>query len=131
MKCSICSKEIIGFGNNASPFNNERCCDDCNENVLLPLRMYLSGLCKKQILVLKPDNTLKFVDVKGKEVDLKTLQNEVEGYIELYPKSDKNFYFIINEEGKLRKLKQNALAMNIFRIKAVGNVVICPKRLFS
>ena len=37
----------------------------------------------------------------------------------------------LNEEGKLRKLKQNALAMNIFKIEAVGNVVICPKRLFS
>ena len=41
MKCSICKKEIkktdFGWdkGNNAEPINSGRCCDKCNEEVVL------------------------------------------------------------------------------------------------
>ena len=28
--CVLCSKEIIGYGNNAQPLKDGRCCDDCN-----------------------------------------------------------------------------------------------------
>lgn len=47
MKCSICQKTIpVKFdgwdkGNNAEPVNNGRCCDICNENVVIPARMLL------------------------------------------------------------------------------------------
>lgn len=47
MKCSICQKTIpVKFGgwdkgNNAAPVNNGRCCDVCNENVVIPARMIL------------------------------------------------------------------------------------------
>lgn len=30
MKCSICGCEMIGYGNNAQPINDGRCCDDCD-----------------------------------------------------------------------------------------------------
>jgi hypothetical protein len=33
--CSICKKKYEGFGNNAEPINNGRCCDECNKIVLL------------------------------------------------------------------------------------------------
>ena len=35
MKCSICKEKIEGFGNNAQPINDGRCCDDCNMLVVL------------------------------------------------------------------------------------------------
>jgi len=49
MKCSICEKEIEkkyhngemywDKGHNAEPINNGRCCDKCNENVVIPTRI--------------------------------------------------------------------------------------------
>lgn len=39
-KCSICGKEYTGWGNNARPVNNGRCCDECNTKVVIPARMH-------------------------------------------------------------------------------------------
>jgi len=32
--CCICGKRIEGFGNNAQPIADGRCCDDCNRAVI-------------------------------------------------------------------------------------------------
>ena len=37
--CSICNKEYEGYGNNAEPINDGRCCDICNATVVIPARM--------------------------------------------------------------------------------------------
>lgn len=37
--CSICGKELEGYGNNAYPVNHGRCCDNCNTLVVVPRRM--------------------------------------------------------------------------------------------
>ena len=40
MNCSICNNEIDdGFGHNAEPVNNGRCCNDCNSAVVIPARI--------------------------------------------------------------------------------------------
>lgn len=44
MKCSICKKEIQAKGtwtqgNNAQPVNDGRCCDNCNDSVVIPARL--------------------------------------------------------------------------------------------
>lgn len=44
MKCSLCGKEIEGFGNNPEPLaesDEERCCDECNGMYVLPMRIYM------------------------------------------------------------------------------------------
>lgn len=41
MKCVICDKEIIGYGNNARPINDGQCCDECNINIVIPERTIL------------------------------------------------------------------------------------------
>ena len=33
--CSICYKKYAEFGNNASPINTGRCCNDCNNLVVI------------------------------------------------------------------------------------------------
>ena len=38
MNCSICKEKIEGFGHNAQPINDGRCCDDCN-NLVIGARM--------------------------------------------------------------------------------------------
>lgn len=43
IKCCICGKEIVGYGNNPWPINddeNARCCDECNINTVLPARFH-------------------------------------------------------------------------------------------
>lgn len=37
--CSICGKKYDGYGNNAQPVNNGRCCDDCNSTIVVPRRI--------------------------------------------------------------------------------------------
>ena len=39
-KCSICGKKYDGYGNNARPVNDGKCCDYCNANVVIPARIY-------------------------------------------------------------------------------------------
>ncbi len=38
-KCSICHRPYTGFGNNAWPINDGRCCDKCNTLVVIPARI--------------------------------------------------------------------------------------------
>ena len=39
--CSICQTPFTGYGNNPEPVNGGRCCDDCNQNVVIPARINL------------------------------------------------------------------------------------------
>jgi hypothetical protein len=38
---TICQQEYEGFGNNAEPVNEERCCDTCNWTVVIPARIHM------------------------------------------------------------------------------------------
>lgn len=45
--CSICGAEYFGWGNNAQPVNDGRCCDNCNTAYVIPARILgLSGMKK-------------------------------------------------------------------------------------
>ena len=37
--CSICRRPYTGYGNNAEPVNQGRCCDECNATVVIPARI--------------------------------------------------------------------------------------------
>jgi len=45
VKCDICRREIKpnsrgwDSGNNAQPIIDGRCCDDCNERIIIPFRI--------------------------------------------------------------------------------------------
>ena len=43
--CSVCGDKYTGFGNNAEPINDGRCCDNCN-GIVIEHRManYRRGL---------------------------------------------------------------------------------------
>jgi hypothetical protein len=38
-KCCLCKKKVKGYGNNASPVGEGRCCDKCNYDKVLPRRI--------------------------------------------------------------------------------------------
>ena len=44
-KCSLCGKSFKGMGHNPRPLREytERCCDDCNNDFVIPIRMDLLG----------------------------------------------------------------------------------------
>ena len=44
--CSICGIEYDGYGNNAEPINDGRCCDECNLSKVIPARL---GLMKESL----------------------------------------------------------------------------------
>ena len=37
--CVICGTPLNGYGNNADPVADGRCCDDCNVAFVIPARM--------------------------------------------------------------------------------------------
>lgn len=131
MKCSICGQEIIGDEHNAIPVTSDVCCETCNDNVVLPIRVYGLGTNKKEGLVLSPEYKVKLMQPEGEKFSLKELQGVVEGYIEYYPTKNKKYKVIVNEEGLLMRLPFNNLASTIFGIHAVGNVLIVPNKLIE
>lgn len=45
LKCCLCNRDIIGFGNNAQPLGEGICCDECNIKVIIK-RLEYSNLMK-------------------------------------------------------------------------------------
>ena len=128
MKCSICSKEFNEPGNNASPLKRGKCCDACNAQIVIPLRIYLSSENKTHALLIEPNDIISYMKIDGVEDRLETFQDMVGGFIEIYPIRDDNFIFIVDEEGLIKKKKFNHLAYEIFGIEVVGNLVLVPRK---
>ena len=45
-RCVICKKEYEGYGNNAEPIAAGRCCDNCNDMVVIYARLLLMRIKK-------------------------------------------------------------------------------------
>ena len=56
-ECCICKKLIKGYGHNANPVVNGRCCDKCNLDIVIPIRIKLPN-----------DKIKKFLNEKCSEV---------------------------------------------------------------
>lgn len=37
--CVLCNKPYNGYGNNAQPVKDGRCCNDCNSKIIIPARI--------------------------------------------------------------------------------------------
>lgn len=129
MKCSICEKEITHHANNAYPYKIGDCCDGCNIKHVIPLRIFLSGDVKNQVLIISTDGKISYKIIETEELTLETAQEIVGGYIEFYPFKDDNFCFTIDEEGILKQKEINHLALELFSIEVVGTLLVCPKQL--
>lgn len=131
MKCCVCGKEIKGYGNSPSPLNGSKCCDECNLNVVVPLRIFLRGLEKQEYALLVKEKEVQLVKPDDKYFTLKELQTAVEGYIELAPSLFRDYIDVVNEEGLLKKLYFNKIAYLLMDKEYVGNVLIVPKAIFE
>lgn len=131
MLCSICQKEIIGDIHNAIPITIGESCTSCNDDVVIPFRLYQLGTNSKEALVLDPSYKLSIIKPATTKFSLDELQHHVQGYIQYYPSQNKTYSIIVNEEGLLLRLSKNELSKRIFGIHAVGNVLIVPKKLLE
>ena len=39
MKCCFCKKDAGQYGNNAEPVMKGRCCNKCNDGIVIPIRL--------------------------------------------------------------------------------------------
>lgn len=131
MPCSICQKEIIGETHNTMPITIGECCTSCNENVVIPFRVYKLGNNSKEALIIDPTYKIRIIKPKSSKFSLEELQSYVEGYIQYYPTNNKKYSIIVNEEGLILRLSKNELSKRIFGIHAVGNVIIVPNTLLT
>ena len=131
MKCCVCGKEIKGYGNSPSPLNGSKCCDECNLNVVVPLRIFLRGLEKQEYALLVKEKEVQLVKPDDKYFTLKELQTAVEGYIEVVPSIFRNYLDVLNEEGKLKGQYFNVITYLLLDREYVGNVLICPTKIFE
>ena len=64
-KCCICGREFEGIGNSPQPVGNvfgdsDRCCDVCNVEVVIPVRVFIDEKVKKRLVdVIMADEELK------------------------------------------------------------------------
>lgn len=131
MKCCICGKEIEGYGNNPAPIAGNQCCDECHQKVVIPYRVFLTTLDKKNAALLITQDEVRLYMPKGKYFTLKELQEAVGGYITLGCSILPGYLTVVDEEGLLKGLPFNKLAFKIFDCDYVGNVLICPEKIFE
>lgn len=131
MKCSICHEEIKKEEHNALPVTSGVCCERCNNQVVIPFRLYELGKNSKEGMIIYPDYRIEAIKPKESKFSLKELQDIVEGYIEYYPTNNQKVHIIVNEEGLLMRLPMNKLSSSIFGIHAVGNVLVVPRKLIE
>jgi len=129
--CVVCGAGIEGHGNNPSPINGDTCCDDCNMNVIIPLRVFWNDNNQHQALIMYENNGIQFIKPEGKFFTLEQLQQAVKGYIEVHPHKVPNHLILVNEEGLMKNMKPNRLASLALGIKVVGPTLICPTKLME
>lgn len=130
-ECDICGKQFNEYGNNPAPIHGDICCNECNETLVVPLRIFQVSKNARYALLLDTDGTLKKVEPKDKYFSLKELQEQVEGLIEMYPTYWNGHYIICNEEGLLINMEYNNLAKLILDVNLVGPVLVLPKHLLD
>ena len=131
MKCSICGKEIVGYGNSIYPLEGRKCCDECNMKVVMPVRIFIRSLPKRNNAMLIKENEVVLVKPDDKYFTLKELQTAVEGYIEVVPSIFRGYLDVLNEEGKLKGQYFNIITYLLLDREYVGNVLICPTKIFE
>ena len=71
------------------------------------------------------------VKPKEKYFNLKELQANVEGLIEMYPTYWQDNFIVCNEEGLLKDMEYNKLAKLILGVDLVGPVLVVPRPLLE
>ena len=60
--CCICGEEYEGYGNNAEPYKEGRCCDECNMKFVIPNRLGQKSLDEEEKKFLDKDRAMYIID---------------------------------------------------------------------
>ena len=86
--CVICGKDYDGYGNNAEPVADGKCCDDCNIKIVIPARLkQMKGLKESsdqgyELDVIVKDSIHHLVNDLGKDPDAEDFADDVVADIE-------------------------------------------------
>lgn len=88
--CCICGEEYTGYGNNAEPYKEGRCCDECNRKFVIPSRLNKLRSAKNESLKLTEeelkawcsDNDANYYtqDIKDDKVIIRGLKEDLAEY---------------------------------------------------
>ena len=98
--CCICGKEYTNYGNNAEPYKQGRCCDDCNLKFVIPDRLNRLRNTKNESLK------------EGYKDELKATINDLESALRAPKTSPKysdliaNYTTVQNARKELKELKK-------------------------
>lgn len=107
MKCAICKQTIKGSGNSALPLSEDRCCNTCYFEHVVPAKAYRYGV------LIPAKGRAKPYEVKniGTPMELTNLQEAVKGYIQpVKVDSVRNEIILVDEEGKCKNKPLNTSA---------------------
>jgi hypothetical protein len=130
-KCCICGSEINGYGNNPYPFKGDSCCNECNFNYVIPLRIYQINKQPNSAILFKTNGEVTTIKPKNTWFTLDELQALVGGYIELYPTRYLQNLVVCNEEGLIKRLPKNEIFKSLTNIDLVGDVLLVPEEIFE
>lgn len=86
-KCVLCGKEFTGYGNNAEPLAKGLCCDECNDEKVIPERIKQLGFHKDDLTEAKD----KDVKDDSKDEEIKDEPEEVKNDIPECPECKEEF----------------------------------------
>lgn len=130
-RCDICHKRFSEYPNNPSPFSGRLCCDKCNFEIVIPMRIYESLENPQTAMLFKTDGTLKQVKPKDRHFTIKELKTLVRGKFSIYPHEINNHLIICNEKVIQTRLGENHLFNQYARLTLVSDVLLCPKTRYK
>lgn len=127
--CSICGKEFLNsYSNNASPLKGE-CCDECNNRIILPLRLALSN---KTLALVITDYDIRITDAS--KLTLEDMEDIVDGWVEPVFLSNE-YVVLVDEDGRLKNKPVNRiwsmLEMSDECAPLVGTVILMKKEMLK
>ena len=85
--CCICGEEYTGYGNNAEPYKEGYCCDECNKKFVIPARLKNNNneslkLTEEELKAWCSDNDANYYtqDIKDDKVIIRGLNEDLAEY---------------------------------------------------
>lgn len=127
MKCCLCKKQI-DEKEAVSPvvLLGRKCCKDCDEKITKEMDKFLEGYQDCEYALLVKNGRTKAIKPKGKHFTLKELQEVVGGYVEIICSQFCEYYYVVNEEAKIRNYPLNEICDYFFEDELYGDVLLTP-----
>lgn len=127
MKCCLC-KKTIDEKDAVSPvvLLGRKCCKECHEKITKALDEFLEGYQDCEYAILLKNGSAQLIKPKGRHFSLKELQTAVGGYVEIVRSQFCEYYYVVNEEARIRNYPLNEICDYFFEDEFYGDVLLTP-----